>query len=1058
MKAQRAPGRPRRSRNTITTKSGKSLKINRTMGDRSKARKESRAAEKAQYLSTLPKNRYKRILYRMHPKRVAKYWFSREGGIMALKIVGISIVIGFFLTIGLFAYFRKDLPKVKDISGDNFGGSNTYYDRSGKILLWQDYDAVKRIGVNSNQISPYMKEATVAIEDKDFYKEGAFNIRGILRAATHDASGGSTEGGSTITQQLVKLNENWTDNRTITRKIKELILATELDREYSKDDILTGYLNVAPYGGVEYGAEAAAEDYFHTTAANLTLAQAAMLAAIPQSPSYYSPYGSTTYNPEADNTFSAPALLGRQQYILDQMAKQGYITQAQADLAKKVNVLSEIQPLSGLYDNIKAPYFVLAAKNELEEKYGSDTVNRGGWKIITTLDMSLQDSAEKIVANNLPSLQKKTAGLADEEATVAENVPTGQIYALVGGVNFNDPDHGKLNYADSVPISPGSSFKPYDYTTLLSNNNNVGAGSIMYDSQGPLPGYPCTNKALPKNGGNCLEDYDFLYPGAIPIRYALGGSRNVPAVKAMLESDPTDKSTDRVQSVNKVINTASAMMDNTYLQSKKQSTYNCYQEGVDVDTATPSDLTQCYGASAIGDGAYLHLDDHVNGLATISREGQAIPRTFILKITDADNNTVYQWKQPKATQVVTADSAYIVDEMASDPNASYLPGSCSATTCYTTPASGDKWQRDNGWTYAVKTGTTNYGFDGLMAGWSPDFAVISWVGNHTRNIDISSKTGVAMEVLTEPLTREVMEAASAGIKPVTWTKPADVKTEPAFVLRNHIHYGDIEPSPSTDLFPSYYVGGNGKTTTATIDKVSGLAATSCTPALAKDTETNADTATFNADMFMGGHPNIASGSSSSTTSSTATDNVHNCNDSPPTITLSAPATCSDSCTISAQVTQGTHALTDPQYPNYPGTVTFTLNGQTINTQHVDASGTVSFTYTPGSSGSGTLAATVTDSVLYSSSDSAQLTYNAASSGLTLNSATQSGGTLTFTWTGGNGGIINVYNSANNSQSVCSSASGSCTATVGTQGAVTGIKVYAEDSSSDMSSYVTISGS
>src|SRR5579884_117412 len=327
----RNSGRNRGARNTITTRSGKSIQINRSLSDRAKARKAERAAARAAYLSTLPKERWKRLLFRLKPKRLAEYWFSREGGIMALKIIGASIVIGFFITIGLFAYFRKDLPQIKDLSG-NLGGNITYYDRTGQIVLFTDYNSVKRIPVPSQNISPYMKEATVAIEDKNFYKEGAFDVRGIMRAAFHDLAGGggSLQGGSTITQQLVKLDEGWTDNRTITRKVKELILAVELERQYTKDDILTGYLNIAPYGGVEYGVESAARDYFQTDAKHLTLAQADMLAAIPQSPAYYSPYSSTQFNSEADNTFDQTAMLNRQHYILDQMVKQGYITQQQA--------------------------------------------------------------------------------------------------------------------------------------------------------------------------------------------------------------------------------------------------------------------------------------------------------------------------------------------------------------------------------------------------------------------------------------------------------------------------------------------------------------------------------------------------------------------------------------------------------------------------------------------------------------------------------------------------------------------------------------------------------
>jgi penicillin-binding protein 1A len=962
-----------RFKNTVTTKSGNSIKINHSLSDRVKSRRAARSAERAAYLSTLPKDRFKRIMYRMQPKRVAQYWFSRQGGIMALKIIGASIVVGFFLTIGLFAYFRKDLPKIKDLSGDSLGGNITYFDRTGQTVLFNDYNSVKRIPVPNKDISPYIKEATVAVEDKDFFKHGAFDVRGIMRAAYHDASGatGSVQGGSTISQQLVKLNENWTQNRTVTRKVKELILAVELEREYSKDDILAGYLNIAPYGGQEYGVEAAARDYFQTSAKDLTLPQAAMLSAIPQSPSYYSPYAGSKYNPAVTgDTFNPTAMLARQHYILDQMAKQGYITQKQADDAKKVDVLAMVHQQSPKYQNIKAPYFVLAAKHELEQTYGATTVQRGGWQVITTLDMNLQNKAEQLVASNLPNARRHGA---DEEAMVGEDVQTGQIVSLVGGTDFNNPDYGQNNYAAGILIPPGSSFKPYDYTTLINNNNNVGAGSVLYDTQGPLPGYPCTNKA--KKGGNCLQDYDFIYPGPLTLRYAMGGSRNVPAVKAMLEAVPNDKSNGHVDSVNKVISTAAAMMDNKYYQSKHISPYNCYSDEKLTKT------TQCYGASAIGDGSFLHLDDHVNGLATLGRMGQAIPRTYILKITDSSQKTLYQWKQPKGAQVIKPDTAYIVNNMASDPNASYLPGSCSATTCTSLGRGGYKFQRFNGWNLGVKTGTTNDGFDGLMTSWSTRYAMVSWVGNHTRRVNLNT----TMESLTEPMTRPWMEYAltSLNTKPVNWTAPTGIKTLPAFIVRNHIHYGDIEPSPANDLFPSWYVGGkSGKNTSQTLDKVSNKVATSCTPAGAKEVVGNANVASWNIDIFHGGIQNINSNSSgSSPASSNPTDDVHNCNDSPPTVTLNngngTPLICDTSspCNITATVTQGTHPLNDAQYAQYPGTVTFTLNGQTIHSERITNSpSTVTFTYSSPSSISGTLTVNVTDSVLYNGSQSTAFAY------------------------------------------------------------------------------------
>lgn len=923
------------------------------------ARQQARDARKAAYLSTLPKNPFLRVLYRMHPKRILRYWFSRDGLIMALKITGIGIVVVFIATIGVFAYFRKDLPKIKDISGDNLGGSITYYDNTGKTVLWQDYDALKRIPVASTQISGYMKQATVAIEDKNFYHEGAFNLTGIVRAASHDVLGGagSLQGGSTITQQLVKLNEQWTANRTITRKVKELILAVELSREYSKDDILTGYLNVAPYGGVEYGVEAAARDYFNTDAAHLTLAQAAMLAAIPQSPAYYSPYSSPDYNKEVTaDYFGKQALIDRQHYILDQMVAQHMITQQQANEAKTVDILAQVHPLNSKYQGIKAPYFVLAAKQELEQKYSSQTVQRGGWQVTTTLDLNLQAEAEKLVASNYSNVQYLTGGAADEEALVAEDVQKGQIVALVGGVDFGNTTYGQNNYAAGILIPPGSSFKPYDYSTFINNNTNVGAGSVLYDSQGPVPGYPCTNKNTPKSdsNANCLWDYDLLYPGPITLRYALGGSRNVPAVKAMLSAVPNDTSSGNVASINKTIATASAMMDNPY----NPTTYNCYADEALTKT------TQCYGASAIGDGAFLHLDDHVNGLSTLGRLGVAIPRTFVLKITDSSNKTILQWQQPQGKQVINKDTAYILDDMASDPNASYLPGSCGSTNC-----SGYKFHRYQGWHFAIKTGTTNNGFDGLMTSWSTKYAVVAWVGNHMRNKDLTAARGTSMEYLTEPLVKGFMQFAHNGASPINWTQPSDIKVLPAFVVRNHIHYGDIEPSPTTDLFPSWYQAPSTSNASQTIDKVSGKAATSCTPALAKDAQTNGNANTFSVDKFVSGalNPNTISG----------TDDIHNCSDQPPTTSVTvASATnmnkkdvCDPTCTITVTVSQGTHPLSGGSYTTAPaGTIVVTLDGQTINTQPIPADqGDVysySFQYTTTGNAAGSLSVAATDSVLY----------------------------------------------------------------------------------------------
>ena len=951
------------NRNTGRNPRSSSLKLNSSLTNRRKEKHAARSAAKAEYLASLPKERWKRMFARLKPKHLIEYWFSKEGAIMGLKVIGVFIVLSFFGTIGLFAYYRKDLPALKNISGQNLGGSISYYDRTGKVLLWQDYNAVKRMPVKSNQISPFMKEATVAIEDKGFYTEGAIDIRGIFRAAFHDILhvGSGLQGGSTITQQLVKLNEGWTDNRTITRKIKELILSIEINREYTKDQILTGYLNMAPYGGIEYGVQAAAEDYFHTSAANLTLAQSAMLAAIPQSPSYYSPYGSTQFNSEAGNSFSKGALIGRMDYILMLMHQQGYITQAQENQALNTDILSEVYPLQGKYQNIQAPYFVMVAKQQLEKMYGASTVNRGGWKVTTTLDTTLENYAEQDIHNNIPLIERAKA---DEESTVLENVQTGQVEALVGGTNFNNPQYGQINYAN-INISPGSSIKPFNYVTLINNHNNVGAGSVFYDSQSPIPGYPCTNHNTPLNGGNCAEDYDFRYPGAETIRYALGGSRNVPALKSVMEEIPGDTSPDHVKSVQKFVDTVDAM-------TGYKNAYKCYVPGVNVETASVSQETQCYASSGIGDGAYIATDQQVNGDATLARLGKELPQTYILNITDAAGHTVYQWKQPAGTQVVRPDAAYIIDNILSDPRATYLPGSCSATNCTNLSSFGYKFQRYNGWDIAIKTGTTNYNFEGLMTAWSTQFAVVSWVGYHTRNQPLS---GIPMETLTEPLTRTLIEQALSTLKtkPINWTQPSDIKLVSAFVQRTHVGIGSEEPGPTKELFPSWYTGsGSSSSGTQVLDKVSGDLATSCTPADAKETVTGANSNNWSVDIF---YPPNQTASPTQKQVNTY-DTVHQCSDQPPTITLTTPQTCSNTdnnnqgCTIVATATQGTHPLGGS---NFGGTIDISIGGNVVKSFNVASSpSTVTFNYLPTSSGTVDVTATVTDSVLYQASQTTQM--------------------------------------------------------------------------------------
>ena len=286
-----------------------------------------------------------------------------------------------------------------------------------------------------------------------------------------------------------------------------------------------------------------------------------------------------------------------------------------------------------------------------------------------------------------------------------------------------------------------------------------------------------------------------------------------------------------------------------------------------------------------------------------------------MKITDSSGKVIDQWTQPKPTQVIKPDSAYIVDNMISDPNASYLPGRCTSVTCSPLSAGGYKFQRYNGWDLAVKTGTTNNGFDGLMMSYSTEFAVSSWVGYHTRDKALSG----AMEYSTEPMTRAMIQAATDTYSgpPVNWVQPSDIKTLPAFVIHNHVGIGSIEPSPSTDIYPAWYVGNSTKTSSSqSIDKVSGNIATSCTPSDAVETQTNSNDNAFSADIFY--PPNQKAGQTSTTTTG-ATDTVHNCSDQKPTVTLNQPASpcvAGNTCSITVTIIQGTHPLNDPATHNF----------------------------------------------------------------------------------------------------------------------------------------------
>jgi membrane peptidoglycan carboxypeptidase len=340
--------------------------------------------------------------------------------------------------------------------------------------------------------------------------------------------------------------------------------------------------------------------------------------------------------------------------------------------------------------------------------------------------------------------------------------------------------------------------------------------------------------------------------------------------------------------------------------------------------------------------------------------GQYIPQTYILQIDDAAGKTLLKWKQPKATQVVKPESAYIINSILSDPNASYL-------------RYGRKFHHQgNGWHFAIKTGTTNDNFDGLMASWSTKYAAITWVGHHTRNVELVSG---GMEAMTEPIVRGWMEGAHRDIPANNWKEPSTVKTAPAYVRSSGFGTGAIFPSPRTDLFPAAYTAKSGAaSSSATIDKVSGLLATDCTPSAARQTQTSGNANKFSVDIFVSG--GLKAGSSLPT----STDNVHNCGDDKPSVEITLPTgnTCTDVCQFSVTPFAGTHPLSSG---DFPGTVVVSVNGKKVGTYSAKTSGSpIVVQYSTTGNGAVTVTAKVTDSVLYSGSDSQTMTTVKSTSG------------------------------------------------------------------------------
>lgn len=659
-----------------------------------RTRKDTESRKKAEYLASLPKHPLKRLAYRLHPKQFFGYWFSKKGGIMALKIAGVGILM-MVLTVGaLFAYYRKDLDSIRpgEISKRVQTTVTKYLDRNGE-LLWEDKgDGNYKLVVDGKDINQYMKDATIAIEDRDFRKHGGISIAGISRSLINNANGGSVQGGSTLTQQLVKqvfFADQAADRGFggIPRKIKEMILSVEVERMYDKDSILDLYLNESPYGGRRNGVQSGAQTYFGVNAKDLTLPQAAMLAAIPNQPGLYDPY-----NPEGH-----VPLVERQHKVLDSMADQGYITKTQADDAKKYPIIDSIIPASDPYKDIKAPHFVQMVRSQLERELGKTTVGRGGLTVKTTLDIRIQNKLEESMKAMFASSTPKFAGFENGAATV-EDTKTGQIVAMMGSRDFNYPGFGQDNAATAY-IQPGSTIKPLVYAQLFSNQGdgkaNYGSGSILADDNSMGAIYGAT-----------LKNADGKYLGGINVRRSLALSRNVPAVKAM-----------HIAGIEPTLTTIRALGDTNY----------CTQ-GADAQAGLSSSIGGC-GTRQI---------DHVNAFASLGRMGVYKPYSTVLEVKNSQNEIIKKYKD-ESKQVVDPQVAYILSDILSDDNAR---AGLYGRNFFGLSVPGVKT--------AAKTGTSDKGGqpkDIWTMSYSPALTMGVWLGNPDTRVLSNGNSSIPAKII-----------------------------------------------------------------------------------------------------------------------------------------------------------------------------------------------------------------------------------------------------------------------------------------------------------------------
>ncbi len=582
-------------------------------------------------------------------------------GMFVLGLVGTGILLVWVSTL--------DIPDLSSFEERRVQQSTKIYDRTGKILLYDLHQDVRRTIVPYEDISRHIKNASVAIEDDSFFEHAGVRPLAILRSMfTNTMNGGgpfSGAGGSTITQQVIK-NSILQKEKTLTRKIKEAILAFRLEQVLTKEEILAHYLNESPYGGTIYGVEEASLSFFGKPASDVTLTEAAYLASLPQLPTYYSPYGSHIDDLER-----------RKNLVLDKMLEHSFITKEEYDGAKSERVEFRPQVATG----IRAPHFVFYVRDYLIEKYGEESLAERGLKVITTLDWELQEKAEAIVKEK--ALFNEKTYNAENAALVAVDPQNGQILVMVGSRDYFDTEiEGNYNIA-LAERQPGSSFKPFVYATAFKKGYTP--ETAVFDLKTQFSTACAPDNFTSENGCYSPDNYDHRFRGPVTFRNALAQSLNVPAVKAL------------------------------YLAGITPSLKMARDLG--ITTLTNSDQ---YGLTLVLGGGEVKLLEMVGAYGTFANEGVRNELQGIVRIEDNDGSVVEEFK-PEPKQVLDRDITLQISDILSDnvartplygPNSSlYFPG------------------RD----VAAKTGTTNDKRDAWVLGYTPNLAVGAWAGNNDNH-------------------------------------------------------------------------------------------------------------------------------------------------------------------------------------------------------------------------------------------------------------------------------------------------------------------------------------